>query len=202
MNEIQLQFTWYLVFTGFVLTGIGMLFPLTTLKTLDLRLFYFLYSKLSGNARIFRILWPFGKTGFMVGALGIFFLLNWYSGCCAIFCFIIIACFERLIKLTMKRSRPFVLLSEVEMLQPYKPDDYSHPSGDAMRIWYLTFIMPFILGWPLLLFSIFLSVAVLVSFGRIAFAVHFPLDVAGGIGLGLIGAGFFYLMVSIKLWQG
>ena len=202
MNEIQLQFTWYLFFTGFVLTGIGMLFPLTTLKTLDLRLFYFLYSKLSGNARIFRILWPFGKTGFMVGALGIFFLLNWYSGCCAIFCFIIIACFERLIKLTMKRSRPFVLLSEVEMLQPYKPDDYSHPSGDAMRIWYLTFIMPFILGWPLLLFSIFLSVAVLVSFGRIAFAVHFPLDVAGGIGLGLIGAGFFYLMVSIKLWQG
>lgn len=199
MNEIQLQLIWYLFFTGFVLTGIGMLYPLTTLKTLDLRLFYFLYCKLSGNARVFRVLWPFGKTGFMVGILGIFLLLNWYSGCCAIFCFFIIACVERLIKLTMKRRRPFVLLSEVEMLQPYKPEDFSHPSGDAMRVWYLTFIIPFIFGWSLLLLSVFLSVAVLVSFGRIAFAVHFPLDVAGGTGLGLIGAGLFYLMVSIKL---
>ncbi|MEN8211018.1 MAG: phosphatase PAP2 family protein [Thermodesulfobacteriota bacterium] len=197
MNEIQLQLIWYLFFTGFVLTGIGMLYPLTALKTLDLRLFYFLYSKLSGNARVFRVLWPYGKTGFMVGALGIFLLLNWYSGCCAIFCFIIIACVERLIKLTMKRKRPFVLLSEVEILQPHKPEDFSHPSGDAMRIWYLTFIIPSVFGWSFLLLSVFLSVAVLVSFGRIAFAVHFPLDVAGGVGLALLGAGFFYLMVSI-----
>ena len=199
MNEIQLQFIWYLFFTGFVLTGIGLLFPLRILKILDLQLFYFLYSKLSGNARIFRILWPFGKTGFMVGVLGILFLSNWYSGFCAIFCFIIIACFEKLIKLTMKRRRPFIFLPEIKMLQPHKPEDYSHPSGDAMRIWYLTFIIPSIFGWSLLLFSVFLSIAVLISFGRIAFAVHFPLDVAGGTGLGLIGAGLFYLIISIKL---
>ncbi len=196
MNVIQLQCAWYFLVAGIILTAIGLLFPLKVLQRLDLKIFYFIHYKLLGKVQLFRILWPFGQTSFMVGVLGIFLLINGFSGLCAIFCFIIIACFERFIKQNMKRRRPFVLLPEIEIRQPQKPEDYSHPSGDTMRIWYLAGVIPFIFGFPLLILPVCLLIAVLISFGRIVFAVHFPLDVVGGMGLGIIGAAIFNIIVT------
>jgi len=56
--------------------------------------------------------------------------------------FCIIACIERSLKLMVKRPRPFSVLPGVQMSQPQKPHDPSHPSGDSMRIWYLAFVIP------------------------------------------------------------
>jgi len=64
-----------------------------------------------------------------------------------------------------------------------------------MRIWYLAFIIPTAFGLPLPALFLFCCIAVLVSLGKIALGVHFPLDVIGGMGLGLIGAGLYQLCI-------
>lgn len=80
------------------------------------------------------------------------------------------------------------------MLQPLKPLDPSFPSGDALRIWYLTLITAAIFSsLPFLIAAIIL--AAVISLGRIMMGVHYPSDVLAGSGLGVIAAG-----ASIWIW--
>ena len=153
----------------------------------------FLHLKLKKQVPFFRRLWPLGKTPFTIVILGVLFFYDLSSGFTATLFFGIIACLERLLKLTVKRPRPFSVLTDVQMSQPKKPEDPSHPSGDAMRIWYLAFVVPLTFGLPVSAVFIFCCIAVLVSLGRIGLGVHFPLDVIGGTGLGFFGAGLYRL---------
>lgn len=195
MDTIHLQFPWILIITGFVLSGCSLLYKIKVFKHLDHRLFTFLHLKLIGKISFFRKLWPMGKTPAMIAGLGILYLSGWVSGFMATLFFITIACVERLIKLKVKRKRPFYVIPKAGMFQPAQPYDPSFPSGDAMRIWYLTFVLPTAFALPLPFLFLFCLIALLVSLGRIAFGVHFPLDVIGGAGLGLIGAGFYQITV-------
>jgi len=78
-------------------------------------------------------------------------------------------------------------------MQPVRPQNPSYPSGDAMRAWFLAIVIPcsFGLAWPAALMAGI--IATLLSLGRVVLGVHFPLDVIGGAGLGVFGAGLFYI---------
>lgn len=195
MDSIQPQFAVILFVSGLVLSGCGLLYQTRAGKILDHGLFNFLHLRLSQKSAFFCKLWPMGKTPAMIAMLGVLFFSDWPSGFKGALFYGIIAGLERLLKLRVKRQRPFFVLPHVRMFQPEQPNDPSHPSGDAMRIWYLAFIIPAAFGLPLPALFLFCCIAVLVSLGRIALGVHFPLDVIGGMGLGLIGAGLYQLCI-------
>ena len=194
MDTNQLQLSVTLLILGLIFSGSGLLFLTPVFNRYDCRLFSFIHLKLAKNISFFRLLWPLGKTPFMIIMLGMLFFSGGSSGSIAVFSYVVIACLERGLKMLLKRPRPFVVFPEVQLSQPRKPQDPSHPSGDTLRIWYLAIVVPAAFSLSLSIFLVFCLVATLVSLGRIAFGVHFPLDVLGGMGLGLFGAGLYLLL--------
>ena len=195
MALFQPQFAGILLGSGLILSLGGLLYRVASIQSQDHRLFNFLHLGLVKMVLFFRLLWPLGKTPLMVAMLGVLYFSGWSSGFWATLFFCIIACIEKSLKLMVKRPRPFSVLPGVQMSQPQKPQDPSHPSGDSMRVWYLAFVIPMAFGLPWAVLILFCCIAILVSLGRIALGVHFPLDVMGGMGLGLIGAGLYQLFL-------
>ncbi len=180
-----------LIVLGCALTVIGLLHNVPPVSRWDSRTSRFLHLELHRFLPLFRTLWLFGKSPLlMVVLLLILCCARQSAGWAALF-YLLIAAGERAMKLRIKRPRPFAQVPEVEMRQPRQPYDPSFPSGDAMRLWYLAFILPAAFPLPGLFFFLFAAIAFLASLGRIAFGVHFFLDVVGGSGLGLLGAGLF-----------
>jgi len=144
----------------------------------------------------FEEVWLFGRTSFTLVVLILLTGYDWKLGLIALGVFGLTAGLEKAVKGTLDRSRPFLVHQEVEMLQPRKPDDPSFPSGDALRIWFLVLILPIALGDSLLFGMLSITLAVLVSLGRIVLGVHYITDVLSGAGLGFLGAG-----TTIWLWH-
>ncbi|MEA3362168.1 MAG: phosphatase PAP2 family protein [Thermodesulfobacteriota bacterium] len=178
---------------GIIFSCVGLLHNLSPVRRLDEQSSLFLHQHLQNYLTLFRMLWLFGKSPALIALLIITFLFDRQNGAMIILFYLLIACSERGLKLALKRQRPFSLLGDIEMHQPRQPYDPSYPSGDAMRVWYLALVLPIIFSLPWVL-SLFLGcIALLASLGRIAFGVHFLLDVIGGAGLGLLGAGLYFL---------
>jgi undecaprenyl-diphosphatase len=171
----------------FFFSGIFHMSPAVALW--DARLFRVIHNTLRRFSRDFQYFWHLGRTPFALFGLAFLLLYNLRSGLMASIVYALIVSFEWLIKRTLKRPRPFTLIPDAEMSQPKEPQDPSFPSGDALRIWYLALILPLSLGLPPTLILLSGSLALVVSLGRIAMGVHFPLDVIAGSGIGLIGAG-------------
>lgn len=145
---------------------------------------------------IFRNIWPFGRTIFTILILILVILYNLRIGLIASFTFTAAVVVERAIKLLIKRERPFIQSAEVTMKQPKLPSDPSFPSGDTLRIWFLAVGITLALQahWIIIIFAMIF--ATLVSLGRIAFGVHYPMDVLGGYGLGLLSSGVLIYLVE------
>lgn len=89
------------------------------------------------------------------------------------------------------RVRPFDALPGQVNLIFYPPTDSSFPSNYAAIIFSIA--LPVLIrnrkyGWWLL------ALAIVGSFGRIYMGVHYPLDVLGGIGVGLLGCGVAFFL--------
>jgi undecaprenyl-diphosphatase len=91
-----------------------------------------------------------------------------------------------------QRPRPFQEL-DVNLLF-YPPTDPSFPSNSASVL--------FAMAWGIFLYdrkagSVLLAIAAVMSFSRIYVGIHYPLDIAGGIALGLLVALFFTALFKL-----
>lgn len=88
------------------------------------------------------------------------------------------------LKNAIASSRPFTLNPSVKLLIP-APQDYSFPSGHTgasfAAVWALR--LGGVKYWYLALIP-----AVLIAFSRMYLYVHFPTDILGGIGVGILSA--------------
>lgn len=185
----------WIILAGFGFFVLGLGHKLEQFKAIDERLCQVIYQRLNHPIlkRLFQLLWPLGTTPFTIIALLFFtfLLILLGTGLSLIFIWVFAAIFERVIKVIINRQRPFQAFQGVENKQPRPPKDPSFPSGDAMRIWYVCMLFIFVLGPTWYSISIALITAALVSLGRIAMGVHYPLDVLAGSGLGLMAYGIW-----------
>lgn len=138
---------------------------------------------------LFREIWLFGRTSFTVIFMVFLILIDWKVGILASGVFLVIVGIEYLLKTFYNRKRPFLVHQKISMLQPIEPLDSSFPSGDVLRVWYLVFILPALSNISPFVLGAAISLAVLVSLGRIVMGVHYLTDTFAGAGLGIIGAG-------------
>ena len=145
---------------------------------------------------VFQEIWFFGRTSFAVISLLLLISLKWKIGAIALLVFLITVGIENILKNTLNRPRPYTAHPDINMLQPNSPVDPSVPSGDTLRIWYLTLILPAAAGGSGLFLTAFLLLAILVTLGRMIMGVHYLTDTIAGIGLGMLGAG-----TTLWLWH-
>jgi len=144
----------------------------------------------------FQEIWFLGRTVFVFIITAMLIVFDWKMGLTANLILVIIFAFEMLVKIAIKRPRPFSADQHILMLQPKEPTDTSFPSGDTMRVWYLAVIIPIIAGGSPSLMIVSASLALFVSLGRLVMGVHYPTDVLAGAGLGILGGG-----ATVWLWQ-
>jgi len=179
-----------LIVTGLFLVIIGLLHNTAAFSQWDAQIFLLLHTRLRQYASFFRYIWPLGTVPVGVTLILIIFIASWQAGLSAALMFGLAAIVEWALKQKVSRSRPFETLPGVAMNQPKNPRDASHPSGDTMRVSFVALVFPlaFGLSWPV--FALTCAAALTLSLGRIALGVHYPLDVIGGTGLGILFTGF------------
>lgn len=188
-SEFTIDKSQFIITLGVSLFILGFAHMSPIVALWDARLFRFLHKPLRRLSNAFQLLWHLGRTPFALAILTLLVIIDLHFGIVAWIGFALIISFEWFIKHTLKRARPFTLIPDAVMSQPKEPTDPSFPSGDALRVWYLALIIPFSLDLPPMFFLLTCSLALLVSLGRIAMGVHYPLDVIAGTGIGLVGVG-------------
>ncbi|MBM3145078.1 MAG: phosphatase PAP2 family protein [Chloroflexi bacterium] len=196
--EVVILDSQFIIALGAALFLLGIAHMSPGLSLLDARLFRVIHIGLRRGNPSFRVLWHLGRTPFTLICIGIIMVYDLRSGVIAAIVFAAAASLEWSIKRTFRRPRPFTLIPDAVMAQPRQPKDASFPSGDAMRIWFLALTILWAFGLPSLVSLIACLIALIVTLGRIAMGVHFPLDTLAGSGLGLLAAGVAdYLISSI-----
>jgi len=161
----------------------------------DLRTFELIHTRLRPYTSTFRYIWPLGTTPVALVFLVMTFIPGFQTGFLATLVYLCVTATERILKMKIRRSRPFEKHSATVMSQPSQPHDPSHPSGDAMRVWFFALVLPAVFGLSWQVTLVAGCLAVLLCIGRLGLGVHYPLDVIGGTGLGLLGAG-----ITLLLW--
>ena len=190
----------FLLNLGILLLAAGLLHKLPAFQRGDTKTFRYLHTRLQRSVGFFRFIWPLGTTPVAILLLLILYIPGWQIGLAATLAYLCAALSERGIKLKMQRPRPFESLPNVRMGQLKPPHDPSHPSGDSLRVWFLALIFPVAFGLSPWVYALSLGTAASLSLGRIALGVHYPLDVLGGAGLGILFAGLAIL--SYQLFTG
>jgi undecaprenyl-diphosphatase len=186
--------------SGFVILGlflflVGLAHQYPSFVLWDQRSFFAIYHFTSRRQlnNLFRMLWPLGTTPTALILLMLIMILGNKSYIPTILIYLSAITVERIIKIKIKRPRPFTGISDVTMLQPRHPNDPSFPSGDALRVWFLAIVFSNTFKLPAHWYIIALLIALLITIGRITMGVHYPLDVIGGAGLGILFAGILLL---------
>jgi len=179
------------------IAGLAHLIPAIALR--DAQAFRYLHARLRGIRSVFRLLWHLGRTPFSLLAIVLLVLYNLELGLSLAIIFFLIISLEWVVKRSLQRVRPFILIPDTIMSQPSKPRDPSFPSGDALRIWFVALTLPIALGATWAVILTVTVIAMLISLGRIGLGVHYPLDVLGGSGLGIFAAGIWLRVLSTLL---
>lgn len=185
MNQ-DITYASWIIIVGLLMMISGMLHINSRFARWDTRIFNVIHVRLSRFSPLFQYLRPLGTVPVSILLILIMYIPSWELGLIATILFIISSIIERIIKITFQRSRPFLMLPEVKMGQLPEPHDSSHPSGDSFRVWFLAFLFPYAFSLPVPIFVLPFLVASILSLGRIALGVHYPLDVISGTGLGML----------------
>jgi undecaprenyl-diphosphatase len=188
-----------IIVIGVVLFTTGLFHRSSTLARWDEGVFQTIYGNLHRYRGFFRYMWPLGTTPVAVVLIAMTFIISIQIGLVTTVVFALATVLERTVKMKFRRPRPFGALSDVTMYQPRQPRDPSHPSGDALRVWFLALVIPaaFGLSWPV--YFLTCSIATILSLGRIVLGVHYPLDVLGGAGLGFLAAGLSVIVFQLAV---
>lgn len=173
----------------FFLAGFGYRHPV--ISRWDIAIFQSVQARTQHPAviAIFRVIWLAGTTPFLILVLAGLFFRSQPAALLASVVYLWAALIERILKVLLKRPRPFQALQETVARQPRLPSDASFPSGDCMRAWFLAIVLPGLLRAPWPMAAAALLIAGLVAAGRLVMGVHYPSDVLAGMGLGLLFAG-------------
>ncbi|MFN2234825.1 MAG: phosphatase PAP2 family protein [Anaerolineales bacterium] len=196
MNQVMACASW-MVIIGLLMMIIGMLHINSRFARWDTRIFNFIYVRLSRFTTLFQYLRPLGTVPVLFLLILIMYIPSCEFGIIATISYSISAIIERIIKMTIRRPRPFQLLHGVKMGQLPEPHDPSHPSGDSFRVWFLACLLPFAFSLPAPIYVFSFIVAIILSLGRIALGVHFPLDVISGTGLGFLSSSIAVISFQI-----
>ncbi len=179
---------WTLLASGSVLFLLGLAHRWPPVAEGDRRLFLALHRPLRRLLPFFRVLWWLGTLeGIVAVAILVALFDRWQHGVSILLAYGIVVLGEMGLKRRVNRPRPFMAMpDEAWMGQPRRPKDSSFPSGDALRVWVLAFTVARVVPPPW--GGALVVLAALVSLGRIALGVHYPLDVLAGTGLGLVAA--------------
>jgi undecaprenyl-diphosphatase len=133
-------------------------------------------------------LWPIMLLGtlpmYVVGGAGVYALTKRARPALATASAVLLAWIvARIVKDAVERGRPVDLLDDVTLRQS-NPDGYGYVSGHTSVAFALatalTVVLPGRWRW------VPLPMAALVGFARVFYGVHLPLDVVGGVGVGLV----------------
>jgi undecaprenyl-diphosphatase len=171
---------------GLLMIITGFLHINASIARWDTQIFNVIHIRLSRFTSFFQYLRPLGTVPVSILLILIMYTASWEFGVIATISYIISAIIERKIKLSIQRPRPYQTLPYVKMGQLPEPHDPSHPSGDSFRVWFLAFLFPFAFSLPEPIFAFSFLAAIILSVGRIALGVHYPLDVISGTGLGIL----------------
>ena len=183
---------------GLILILLGFIHMFEEIVSLEVSIVRYVQqiSKLKPLLFFFKEVWFFGRTTFALILLVFLICINWKTGLIAAGVFLVIVGIEYLIKTLYFRERPYAAHQGIAMLQSLEPLDSSFPSGDTMRVWYLALIITASAGDSIFFLSATISLAALVTLGRLVMGVHYLTDTLAGAGLGIIGAG-----TTIWLWN-
>lgn len=187
----------YLVL-GLILFLIGSFHLFDQVKMIDSKIALFVQqvSNPKPVLSFFNEIWFIGRTSFALLTLGFLIIIDWKLGLISAVVFSIIIGIEYLLKTFYWRKRPHSSHRGIAMLQPVKPLDSSFPSGDSLRVWYLALILTTVAGDNLIFWVAAITLAALVTLGRLVMGVHYLTDALAGAGLGFVGAG-----ITIWLWN-
>lgn len=100
---------------------------------------------------------------------------------------------QHLVKILVKRDRPFEVLGDVEFVLP-PPDRFSFPSGHTAGAFVLAIIISTF--FPVMTIPLFLWAGA-VGISRIYIGVHYPSDVLAGVLLGILSVAAAFALVPI-----
>ncbi|HDD61608.1 MAG: hypothetical protein DRI65_08895 [Chloroflexota bacterium] len=187
---------------GLILIVIGCFHLLGVADRVEPEIVLYVQNKFKNNPLLvfFKEIWFFGRTSFALIMLLFLTCFGWKMGSVASGVFFVAVGIEHFVKKLSNRERPYISHPAIAMLQPLEPTDSSFPSGDSLRIWYLALIVPAALGDSTLFLTTAISLAVLVTLGRIVMGVHYFTDTLAGAGLGILSAGttiWFWTQMNI-----
>ena len=200
--EINLVNPYGWILTGFFLFFVGWTHRIPAIDEWDKVIFTKLNTFLNKFSKYFVYLWHLGTTPVAIVIIAMTFLNGSKGGIIVLLTYISILIFENVIKRNIKRKRPFIVLSNIVLTQPTRPKDSSFPSGDAMRVCFFAGVVPILFNLQWFTLSILCLLALSICVGRIAFGVHYPLDVLSGMGLGIFGAGFVSWLLNSTVLVG
>jgi undecaprenyl-diphosphatase len=184
---------------GFLMMISGILHINAKFARWDTKIFNVIHIRLRRFTGFFQYIRPLGTVPVSILVILIMYIPSWEFGVIATFSYIIAAIIERIIKLSIRRPRPYQTLPMVKMGQLPEPHDPSHPSGDSFRVWFLAFLLPFAFSLPGPIFVFSFLFAIILSLGRISLGVHYPLDVISGTGLGILTSSIVFIGFQLTM---
>ncbi len=155
---------------------------------------------------MYRVLWPFQQFGNLVVALVVglavaLWLRRWWVAVAVVAAVALKLLFEKTVKEIVQRSRPGSTIGDLTMRGDVSAHGLSFVSGHAVIVTaiagLLTPILPRPWKWVPWVF------VVLNGFARIYVGAHNPLDIIGGVGVGLVICGLLNaLLVPTRARHG